>query len=108
MKEELEQDIINRSVSLDADTGITKAKLPIIDDPLLKLAPNRNKALAVYNSQIKRLATHPKNKADVITSEGKLQNLGHVDYVRNLSQVQQIQLKENLIQNFIPWSIVWK
>ena len=108
VKEEIEQDIINRSVSLDVDAGISMARLPITDDPKSNLAPNRRKALAIYNSQIKRLAKQPKSKEEVILSEAKLQSLGHVDYVRNLSQEQQLKLDENPVQNFIPWSIVWK
>ena len=41
VKEEVEQDIINRSISLDADPRITTATLPIIDDPLLKVLMKR-------------------------------------------------------------------
>jgi len=108
VKEEVEQDVINRSVSLNADTGITMARLPIIDDPTVRLAPNKGKALAIYNSQMKHLIKHPHNKEKVILSEAKLQSLGHVDYVQNLSPEQQLKLKENVNQNYIPWSVVWK
>ena len=108
IKEEIEQDLINQSVTVDPVRGITEAKLPLIENPVHKLAPNKKKALAIYNSQLKRLAKHPKDKEDVIQSEAKLQELGHVEYVSNLTDDQQQKLKENPIQNFIPWSIVWK
>ena len=108
IKDEVEQDIINQSVSVNVEKGISVAKLPFIDDPIHKLAHNKNKALAIYNSQVKRLARNPSNKLDVIASENKLQCLGYVDYVKNLTPEQQLRLKENPVQNFIPWSSVWK
>ena len=108
IKEEVEQDLINQSVTVDHVHGITEAKLPLVENPVHKLAPNKKKALAVYNSQLKRLSKHPKDKEDVIRSEAKLQELGHVEYVCNLTEDQQQRLKENTIQNFIPWSVVWK
>lgn len=64
--------------------------------------------MAVYYSQLKRLSKYPKDKEDTIRSEAKLQELGHVDYVSNLTEEQQKSLNENPIQNFIPWSVVWK
>ena len=73
----------------------------------MKLAPNKNKALAVYNSQLKKLSKNPTEKDDVIKSEAKLQTLGHVEYVRNLTEEQQKRLKDNPIQNYIPWLSVW-
>ena len=108
VREEVEQDIINHSVSLDIEKGTSIATLPVIENPITKLAPNKSKALAMYKSQIRRLAKDPKSKEEVLASENKLQNLGHVDYVKNLSRAQQLKLKENPIQNYIPWSAVWK
>ena len=108
MREEIEQDLINNSVTVDLNRGITTARLPLLENPIVKLAPNKAKALAVYNSQVKRLAKYPKDKEDVLLSEAKLQSLGHVDYVRNLSQSQQDMLRQSPIQNYIPWSSVWK
>ena len=37
-----------------------------------------------------------------------MQDLGHVDYVKNLSCELQEVLRNNKIQNFIPWRAVWK
>ena len=108
IKEEVEQDLINKSVTLDSSSGVCTATLPFTSNAASKLAPNRKKALAIYNSQIKKLNKDESRKKDVIESEKKLQNLGYVDYVRNLPQPQQLELKESKIQNFIPWSSVWK
>ena len=107
IKEEVEQDVINKSVKVDTELGITTAKLPLMEDPNLKLAPNKEKALAVYRSQLKKLSKCEKDKEDVIASENKLQTLGHVEYVRNLSPAQQQNLKDNPVKNYIPWRYVW-
>ena len=81
--------------------------MPLLEDPSVKLAANKEKALAVYKSQLKKLGKCEKDKQDVIESEAKLQNLGHVEYVKNLSEEQQYSLKENTVQYFIPWAAVW-
>ena len=48
IKEEVEQELINKSVTVDVKSGTTTARLPLMDDPSLKLACNKYKALAVY------------------------------------------------------------
>ena len=107
LKEEVEQDMIQKSVHVDVSSGTTIAKLPLLENPATKLAPNKEKALAVYRSQLKKLSNSEKDKKDVLESEAKLQCLGHVDFVRNLSEEQQFKLRNNVIQNFIPWTCVW-
>ena len=47
-----------------------------------------------------------RSKDDVIAAEQKLQDLGYVQYVENLTEDQQNMLQENVIQNFIPWHSV--
>ena len=107
IREEVEQDVINRSVKVDIDNRRTTALLPLMSNPAVKLAPNKNKALQTYNQQVKKLSQNPQDKKDVIESEAKLQQLGHVDFVKNLTPDQQEILKNNPIQNFIPWRAVW-
>ena len=107
IREEMEEDLISKSVEVDFNNKTSISKLPLIYDPL-KLAPNKHKALKVYDQQLKKLDRNPKDKADVLNSEMKLQALGYVDYVRNLSCDQQKMLKSTQIQNFIPWRAVWK
>ena len=96
------------SVSVDFEKHETIASLPLLHNPAIRLNPNRSKALKVYQQQVKKLSKFPNDKNDVIASERKLHDLGHVDYVENLSTEQQIQLRINPIQNFIPWRAVWK
>ena len=103
VKEEVEQDFINKSVTVDTDRRITTALLPLRFNWLHKLAPNKDKALRIYNQQVKNLNQNPKDKEDVIRSE----SLGHVEIVRSLTTEQQEMLAKNPIQNFIPWRAVW-
>ena len=57
------------------------------------------------NQQIKKLNQSIDDKKGVIESEEKLQQLGYVDYIRNLRPEQQEMLRIE-IQIFIPWRAV--
>ena len=57
------------------------------------------------NQQIKKLNQSIDDKKGVIESEKKLQQLGYVDYIRNLRPEQQEMLRIE-IQIFIPWRAV--
>ena len=85
IQEEIEQDIINKSVFVDIENRLTIARLPFIEDPLNRLLPNKHKALAVYKSQLRKLERSPVDKNDVIKSEKKLQDLAFVDFIENLT-----------------------
>ena len=77
-----------------------------MNNPSIKLAYNKERALKVYNQQIKNINQSTDDKKDVIESEEKLQQLGYVDYVRNLKPEQQEMLRRSEIRNFIPWRAV--
>ena len=55
VREEVEQDIINNSVEVNIKNRVTLALLPLMQNPAIKLAPNKNKALQIYNQQIRKL-----------------------------------------------------
>ncbi|XP_066912128.1 uncharacterized protein [Clytia hemisphaerica] len=110
IKEEVEQSLINSSVKIDFDQSISSASLPFIADPTTRLANNKDKAMKVYIQQLKKL-NQPSNladKEDILQSEGKLQKLGYVEFVRNLPQDVQSRLHSSPIHYFIPWRAVWK
>ena len=107
MKEEVEQHLIDKSVTVDFEKRVSVASLPLLHNPEVKLANNKHKALKVYHQQLKKLDQEPFDKADVISSERKLQDLGFVDYFKNLTPKQQQMLNESKIVNFIPWRAVW-
>ena len=106
IKEEIEQDCIERSVKVE--DGVTTATLPFIKNPTLMLEPNRYKALKVLQQQIKKLSKYAKDKEEVIQSERKLQSLGYVGYLKNLPSNIQEELSINPVQNYIPWRCIWK
>ena len=109
IKEEVEQNLIKNSITLDLQSKVVTAKLPFINDPSIKLASNEKKAMKIYQQQIRKL-NRPENttdKDDIIKSEKKMQDLGYVDYVENLPENIQQSLT-NQMQHFIPWRAVWK
>lgn len=108
IKEEVEQDLINHSVAVDSNSRTTIAKLPFMQDLESKLTPNKHKAMKVYQQQLKKLSYNPKDNESVIKSKSKLQSLGHVEFVKNLTDQQQRMLEESNIKNYIPWRAVWK
>ena len=107
IREEVEQDLIDKSVQVNTGNRCTTAKLPFIHNPMVKLSNNKNIALKIYNQQLRKLNKNLQDKADVITSENKLQRLGHVDYVQNLSHEQRM-LSEVEMKYYFPWRAVWK
>ena len=107
IKEEVEQELIVKSVELNSFTHRVEAVLPWIDNPMIKLAPNKSIAVKVYYRIVQNLAKCEKDKKDTIEAEGKLQRLGYVDFVSNLTPEQQLMLKESPFQNYLPWFVVW-
>lgn len=110
IRQDAEQAIIDTSVQVDLVNKVTTARLPFICNPIEKLLPNKSIAMKVYQQQLKKLnnLANVKDKADIIESEMKLQKLGFVDYTKNLPPDIQELLRQQPIQNFIPWRAVWK
>ena len=78
-----------------------------MDNPDLKLASNMKSARKVYNGVVKSLAKSSKDKADVLEAERKLQNLGFVDWLENLSNDDQNLILNGPVQYYILWRVVW-
>ena len=51
----MKQDVINKSVEVDVANQRTTASLPLMNNPSIKLAHNKERALKVYNHQIEIL-----------------------------------------------------
>ena len=107
IQEEVEQEMINKSVQVNLEENYTKALLPFLSDPVKKLAPNKHIAEKVYKGVTKSLKNNPKDKADVIKAEKKLQDLGFVDFIENLTTEEQQVIFSNPILHFLPWRVVW-
>ena len=107
IQEEVEQDMIDKSVIVDPEKGLTIATLPFLEDPLVRLVTNKQTAMSVYKAQVRKLDKNPKDRADVIESESKMQKLDFVEKIENLTEEQRKQIFENGLQYFIPWRAVW-
>ncbi len=108
IKEEIEQEKIEESIVIDTTNKSVTASLPLIADPSVKLCPNKGIARKIYDQQLRKLNKNPADKESVLKSEGKLQSLGYVAYVKDLPEDTQVMLSTSPIQNFIPWLVVWK
>ena len=108
IREEVEQDLIDKSAQVSTENRCATAKLSFMHNPMVKLSNNKDIALKIYNQQLRKLKKKLQDKADVVTSENKLEHLGYVDYVQSLSQEQQRMLSETEMKYYIPWRAVWK
>lgn len=107
LQEEVEQELIERSVHVDIERCITIALLPFLVNPDSRLVPNENEALKVYKQMCRKLSKTPNEKKGVIEFEHKLQNLSFVDFFSNLSEEEQALILDYAIRNFIPWIVVF-
>ena len=108
IEQEVQQDLVEKSVTLDSESQTCTALLPLISDPTVKLAPNRKCALTVFNKVLKSLEGKDENRKAIIASEQKLQSRGKVEWVHNLAPEIQEFLKNHPIQNYLPWRPVYK
>ena len=49
IREEMEDQLISKSIKVNLETRTCTAKLPLIYDPISRLHPNKEKALNVYS-----------------------------------------------------------
>ena len=94
-------------MTVDIKRGKTSAKLPFLCDPTYKLTPNRHVVRRIYDLQVKKLGTNLDDKKDVIMSENKLQDLGFVDFLQNLTVEQRGKIKNSPVNYFTPWRSEW-
>ena len=56
---------------------------------------------------MKKLNLNPGDKMDVINAERNLQELGFVDFLENMTIIQQNKITSSAVNYFIPWRSVW-
>ena len=107
IQEEVEEALITRCVTVDPAKGTASAKLPFLVDPEnhINVDEQKSVALKVFQSQVRNLSQRDADRSAVIESEQKLQDLGFVDWVSNLSEEEQALIKDR-VQYFIPWRAV--
>ena len=99
IQEEVEHNLIDKSITVDLEKCETIANLPFIKNPIHRLSTNEGIAMKVYKSQIK--------KNEVIKSELKLQTLGYVEFVDKLPDEEKQNIVNSSIKYFIPWRVAW-
>ena len=60
-----------------------------------------------FRGQARKLDRNLVDKSDVMESERKMQKLGFVDKLENLTSSQKEAIKNSRTQYFIPWRAVW-
>ena len=109
IKQAAEQQLVNKSVTINVKEQRIEATLPMIHEPSTKLPPsNRNTALQVYNRVVKQLDKSPQDKEDIIKSEASMQENGFVDFLSNLSEEDRAMLDNSPVKYYIPWRPVFK
>ena len=73
IREEAEQELINQSVKLDLESNTVTATLPLLQDPSIRLIPNKKIAMRVYQQQLKKL-NKIENQQDKGTSSHQKRN----------------------------------
>ena len=105
LHEELEQSLIEKSVSFNKDLGIVECKLPFIKDPTIFLQPNQHCAEAVLRSQMRQITNSPETKADILKAHAKLLDKGHVQSVSTLSESEKTRMNVTPGCGFV---ILWR
>ena len=104
---EVEQDMIDKSVTVDLEANCSNALLPFMSDPAKKLAPNAYLAKKVYKSVTRSLKGKETEKEVVRKAEKKLYDLGFNDYLDDLSEEEKQVIKSSPLKHFLPWRVVW-
>ena len=106
---EHQQALIEKSVEVIPEEGITVASLPFVVDPDSRIDTDSvlQTASKVYRSQVRILNSNPSDKASVVASEAKLQELGFVDYVDNFDPEVRDSIFGSAVKYFIPWRAVF-
>ena len=107
IQEEIEQDIIEKGVSVDLTVAASTSTLPFIMDPDTRLTPNDKMARSIYNGQIRALANNPEDRDVVLKTERSWHDLGFVEYLDNLPIEDQDMILRAPVKYTIPWRVVW-
>ena len=104
---EMQQDLIEKSVSVDIENNCCSADMPFISDPDSRLVSNHMQAKKVFESQVKKLGNSLKDKNDVMEAEKKLQDLGYVGWLSDLDPDDQKLILDAPVRYFLPWRLAW-
>ena len=98
VQEEMEQDVIDRLVTVNTTDRSSTATLPLMMNPAVHLTSNNHIALKVYNQQMKHLTKYPNDKEDI---------LHHVDIQTDMAKMYnliQMEKSQSCPQRYL-WQV---
>ena len=107
VREEAEQFLCDKSVTVNPEKGEVTAFLPFLCDPTKKLKSNYHIAEKIYFSQTRKLQKVDRDRTDVISVFKKLIDLSYITKLTDLSQEEQNLINSSEVKHFIPWTAVW-
>ena len=108
IKQEKEQDLIRKSISIDKTSGKAVAKLAFVEDPVSNLKPNMEVARKrAVNVDTKYSSNHEVVQM-ICKSLKKLIDRGHIIPWENLSDIQRSRILQSKASYFIPWDVSFK
>lgn len=109
LKEEVEQAMIDDSVTYYPLEKRLVGKLPFIESPSTNLLPNRFTAEKIFQSQLKKISASEDMKTDVLLSFEKLACRGYLAPVSSFDEAtQKLIMDESDAGHYIPWRTVFK
>ena len=109
LREEMEQAMLETSVTLDVEAKRLEARLPFTEDPTTKLTPNRGMAEKVLLSQLRNIEKNPEILEDILRSHNKLSEKGHVAPTSSLTEDELRRMNLTPGSGYIiPWRTVFK
>ena len=108
LKEEMEQRLIEQSVTFDFNRKILLATLPFVYDPIEELQSNYTVAEKILQGQLKKVNKSPEIKSQVIASHEKLVSNGYSVKYDDLSDKDKNAMNELNGEYYLPWRFVHK
>ena len=100
---EMEQSLIDRPVEVDVERGRLVVVVVVEPDSRNRLGPSERGAVRVFQGQLKILSKLNDKRA----CERKLEDLGFVGYISNLSDEEKALIINGKVRYFIPWKAVY-
>ena len=107
MRQEAEQELIKESIVVKEE-GYAIAKLPFVLNPEENLKNNRQTALGMLNSVLKKYCKKPEERSKFYEAIKKMLDKRHLVFVEHLTQEQKEMLEKAKVSYWIPWNIQFK
>ena len=108
IRQEHEQELIQKSIRIDERTGKAVARLAFIDDPVLQLKPNKNVAIKRGENVCKRYSSNQQAVKMICKGLQKLIDRSHVIPLEDLNDDQRSNILNSKSSYFIPWDVAFK